>query len=414
MLKTNITNHEEPELSNLVEKKTKEVKKEKEKAKKKLLSKMEDLPIPKIGDSLSGRILDVSKNVVHVELGPYGIGVVRGPELWEALDTYKSLEVGDEVTAKVLELENEEGNFELSFKQASFDEAWADLKEKKEKEKVICCKIQEANRGGLLSSINGVSAFLPVSQLAPEHYPRVEGGASKEILALLKEFVGQKLNVKIITADEEEEKLIISEKEAALEKEKKKITSLKVGDIIEGEISGITNFGAFMRFDHLEGLVHISELAWQLIENPKDVVKIGQKVKAEIIGLDGTKIFLSIKKLTKDPWKTISKKYKVGQLVMGEVTKVQPFGIFVQLDKDIHGLVHISELTAKEIKSPEEVVKVGQKRKFKILSIEPEEHRMGLSLKAVEGVKKAKKSVTKATRESKIKKAKVDKKEATK
>jgi len=412
MLKTKTTNLKESELSQLVEKKTKEVRKEKEKAKEKLLSKMQALSIPKVGDSLSGKILDVSKNAVHVDLGPYGIGVVRGPELWETLDAYKDLEVGSKVTAKVLEFENEEGNLELSFKQASFEEAWVDLKEKKEKGEVVSCKIREANRGGLMTTINGIPAFLPVSQLTPEHYPRVEGGDQQEILVKLKEFIGQKLNVKIITADEKEEKLIISEKEAVLEKEKKKIVSLKVGDIIEGKISGITDFGAFVRFDRLEGLVHISELAWQLIEDPKDVVKVDQKVKAEIIGLDGTKIFLSIKKLTKDPWKAISKKYKVGQIVLGEVIKIHPFGAFVQLDKDIHGLVHVSELASKQIKSPDEVVKIGQKGKFKILSIEPEEHRMGLSLKAVEEVKKVKKSVTKATKKSKIKKAKVNKKEA--
>jgi small subunit ribosomal protein S1 len=261
-----------------------------------------------------------------------------------------------------------------------------------------------------MTTINGIPAFLPVSQLTPEHYPRVEGGAVQEILTRLKEFIGQKLKVKIITADEKEEKLIISEKEATLEKEKKKITSLKVGDIVEGEISGITDFGAFMRFDHLEGLIHISELAWQLIEDPRDIVKVGQKVKAEIIGLDGTKIFLSLKKLVKDPWKTISKKYKVGQIVLGKITKIHPFGVFVQLDKDIHGLVHISELSSKKIKSPDDVVKVGQKRKFKILSIEPEEHRMGLSLKAVEEVKKEEKSISSKSTKSSGKIEKLDKK----
>lgn len=404
MSKISATNFDTGELSKLVESKTEEATKEKEKVKKELFSKIQSLPVPKPGDSLKGKVLDVSKNAVYIDLGPYGVGVVRGPELWEALDNYKNLEKGDEVTAQVLELENEEGNLELSFKQTSRLTAWTDLRQKKEKGEVISCKIQGANRGGLLASINSIPAFLPVSQLTSEHYPRVEGGNQQEILSKLKKFIGQKLNVKIITADEKEEKLIISEKEAALEKEKGKIASLKVGDIIEGEISGITDFGAFVRFDHLEGLVHISELAWQLVENPKDIVKIGQKIKAEIIGLDGAKIFLSMKKLTKDPWKSISKKYKVGQVVMGEITKIQPFGVFIQLDKDIHGLVHVSELASKEIKNPDEVVKVGQKRKVKILSIEPEEHRMGLSLKAVEeekGTKKEEKKVKKISPKAK-------------
>lgn len=376
-------------LCQLVAEKAQEVTREREKARKEFFSQIKTLFIPKPGDTLRGRVLEVSSNAVYLDLGPYGVGVVRGSELWEALESYRNLEKGDEVTARVLELENEEGNLELSFKETSTEAIWTDLKQKKEKGEIISCKIQGANRGGLLTSINGIPAFLPVSQLSLEHYPRVDGGNQQEILSRLKEFIGQKLNVKIITADEKEEKLIISEKEAVLEKVKTKIASLKVGDIIEGEISGVTDFGAFVRFDHLEGLVHISELAWQLIEDPHDIVKVGQKVKAEIIGLDGTKIFLSIKKLTKDPWKNIFKKYKVGQIVLGEVTQIKPFGAFVQLDKDIHGLVHISELSSKEVKNPEEILKVGQKRKFKILSIEPEEHRMGLSLKAVEESKKA-------------------------
>ncbi|MFH0830625.1 MAG: S1 RNA-binding domain-containing protein, partial [Parcubacteria group bacterium] len=159
---------------------------------------------------------------------------------------------------------------------------------------------------------------------------------------------------------------------------------LHVGDIIEGTVTGIVDFGAFVQFDDLEGLVHISEMAWQRIDDPRDILKVSQKVQAMIIGLDGSRISLSMKKLMRDPWLDAIKRYSVGQTVKGSIIKVTPFGAFVQLDDDIHGLVHVSELSLKPIKDPAEVVAAGDKKEFRILSIEPGEHRLGLSLKAIE------------------------------
>jgi len=190
-----------------------------------------------------------------------------------------------------------------------------------------------------------------------------------------------------LDADPAEEKLIFSEKAAQLEQKKDLLDKLQVGDIIEGKITGIVDFGAFVQFDDMEGLVHISEMAWQRIDDPRDIVKVGKTVKAQIIGVDGARISLSMKKLIRDPWLDAIKKYSVGQTVTGTITKVTPFGAFVQLDNDIHGLVHISELSLKTIKDPAEAVAVGDKKEFKILSIEPGEHRLGLSLKAIQAEK---------------------------
>lgn len=349
-----------------------------------------DFKIPHPGDNLEGKVLESSRNAVLLDLEPYGIGIVRGRELWEALDSYANLKVGDKVVATVVEQENEDGQIELSFKQASREQAWTDLKERLEKAEIFPVKIKEANRGGLLASINGIPAFLPVSQLASEHYPRVEGGSTDKILTKLQEFIGQEIKVKVITADPTEEKLIISEKEARFEKQRDKMASLKIGDVVEGVVSGVVDFGAFIKFalpsskeTNLEGLVHISELAWQRIDDPSDIVKVGEKIKAEIIGIDGTKISLSIKKLQRDPWLDAVKNYKVGQIVKGKVSEVTSFGAFVQLGKDIHGLVHISEISAKKVSDPREFIKPGEEREFKILSIEPTEHRLGLSIRAV-------------------------------
>ncbi len=191
-------------------------------------------------------------------------------------------------------------------------------------------------------------------------------------------------DVQIITADQQEEKLIVSEK-AVYEKElQDKISKLKIGDIITGSVSGIVDFGVFVKFGELEGLVHISELAWQRIEHPKDIVKVGQEVKAVVIGLDKGRISLSIKQLEKDPWQDSVKKYQIGQIVKGKVTKVMPFGVFVELDDQIQGLAHLMELSHEEMKNPEDMLKIGDEHEFKIISIEPQEHRLGLSIKAMQ------------------------------
>ena len=188
----------------------------------------------------------------------------------------------------------------------------------------------------------------------------------------------------MIDVDEAEEKLNVSGKAGWEEKQKDVIASYKVGDLVEGKVTAVTDFGVFVEFgqDNLEGLVHISELAWQRIENPADVVKGGDKIKAEIINVEGSKIFLSMKKLKEDPWKNVADKYKINQVVKGKVLKVNPFGLFVELDPDIHGLAHISELSDKPINDPNEIAKEGDILGFKVLSIEPSSHRLGLSLKS--------------------------------
>jgi ribosomal protein S1 len=216
----------------------------------------------------------------------------------------------------------------------------------------------------------------------------VAGGDKAKILEKLKLFVGKSMDVRVIDLNEGEEKLIVSEKAVWEEKQKNVISKFKVGDIIEGDVSALADFGAFVKFDILEGLVHISEIAWQRIDHPRDLLKVGAKVKAEIIGIEGSKIFLSMKKLIQDPWKAVASKYKVGQKITGKVLKINPFGFFVELDPDIHGLAHISELASKPVTDPGEIAKVGEEKEFMIVSIEPEQHRLGLSLKALtEGLK---------------------------
>ncbi len=379
---------------------------------------------PEIGDTVIGEVIEVSSNEIYLDLTPFGTGVVLGKEIKDGLGNGK-LKLGDTVQATVIDLENEDGYVELSIREASYEKAWDDIESKRDTQDKVTTKVLSANKGGLLVEINGISGFLPVSQLSSKNYPRVEDGDKNKILNLLKKLVGQELEVKILDADRETEKLIASEKAAQSEKDLEVISSLNVGDTVTGEISGVVDFGAFVKFAlaatagkeegrRMEGLVHISELAWQLIEDPRSIVKVGDKVDAKIIGIDGDKISLSIRALQKDPWSLIAEKYSIGDIVTGTVNKLNHFGAFVYLDKDIHGLAHISEMSeAYPGRTLDELLKTGEKYAWKILSIEPKEHRMGLVLADKKDEKKKKPTDTETKSNKKEKAEEVKEEKAT-
>ena len=338
--------------------------------------------MPAEGDLIKGYVISASPKEVLVDIEGLTTGIIRGKEMFQEESLYEAIKVGDEIEATVMDLENEMGMIELSFRFAGHQKAWENLNKLKEENRIVQAKVLDANKGGLLVSINHVNGFIPVSQLNPEHYPRVPGGDKNKILEKLKSYVGQLFDVKVIDADAEQEKLIVSEKSAWEETQKDILDKHKVGEVIEGTITAVTEFGIFVKFgENLEGLVHISELAWQRIDNPNDLFKVGETIKAEIINIEGSKIFLSIKKLQHDPWLDINERYNLNQMVEGKVLKVNPFGLFVELDRDIHGLAHISELSDKPISSVDDIAKAGDTMQFRIVSIEPNEHRLGLSLK---------------------------------
>jgi len=339
--------------------------------------------LPKLNELVEGKVIEIGRNEIYLDLNGITTGVVRGIELLDESGDFSNLKKGDKILATVVELENEKGLAELSFRSASHKKIWNELEKIAQNKKNIKVKITAANKGGLIVKYGKIQGFLPVSQLKNENYPRVEGGDKNKILEKLKGFVGQEITVKIITIDEKNNTLVVSEKNTGKVPEKGIINKYKVGDIIDGKISGLVDFGAFITFGQgQEGLIHISELAWRRIDHPKDVVQIGDKVKAEIIDItEQGKISLSIKKTIDDPWLNINKKYKLGQRVKGKVLKINPFGLFVELDPLIHGLAHISELSEKPIKNISEIAQVGDILNFRIVSIEPENHRLGLSLK---------------------------------
>lgn len=392
--------------------------------------------LPKASQIIRGLVIEVGKNTVFIDLGPVGTGVILGREIKENQDVIKKLKAGEEIFAMVLEPENESGFVELSLKAANKQNAWEELKELMQKQESITTKITKANKGGLMVEIKGVPGFLPVSQLSYEHYPRIEDGDKMKILSELNKFVGKEMPVRVIDLDPSQQKLIVSEKALQEQGLKAALQSFKIGDLVQGTISGVVDFGAFVRInlhasndveslvedtetvnkdqksqedkrdvevnlpsatqeaptdqktdtpetispksEIIEGLIHISEIDWQLIEDPRQILKVGQEVTAKIIGIEGDRLSLSLKALKKDPWSEIENKYEKGQQVRGAVTKFNPFGAFVQLDKDIHGLIHISEFGNEA--AMKEALIVGQEYDFKILSIEPKVHKMALSL----------------------------------
>ncbi len=351
----------------------------------KLLSEETYTTFPKKGDTVKGAVIAVGRNEVRMDIGGVTIGIVRGPEL----DANLHLTVGDEIEATVIDNDNEFGELELSLKGADRKKSWEKLKELFTSGVVVAVKVLEANKGGLIVRLEGVAGFLPVSQLSPENYPRVAGGEKARILEKLKTLVGTALDVKVLDVNEEGEKLIVSEKAVWETKQESVLSKYQVGSMVEGDITAVTDFGAFVRFDvNLEGLVHISEIAWQRIDHPRDVLKVGDHVRAEIINIEGSKIFLSMKKLVDDPWKNVASRFKVNDMVRGRVLKINPFGLFVELDPDIHGLAHISELSSKPVKDVNEIARVGDEFDFRIVTIDPENHRLGLSLRKNKDEKK--------------------------
>lgn len=341
----------------------------------------------KVGDLVEGEVIATGKSALYLDLSPIGTGIIFGKEFLDAKERIKELKIGEKLFAKIIDLENDEGFIELSVSEAADELTIDNLTQKKESGELIKVKILSANKGGLLAEVSGLQAFLPVSQLSSEHYPRVEGGDPQKILKELQKFVGQELEVKVFDLKTKTSEIIISEKAKETDKALEILKNYKVDDVAEGEITGLTDFGAFIKFgtspDFIEGLIHISEMDWKIIEDPALVVKVGDQVKAKIIDISNGRVSLSLKALKEDPWTGIEDKFKKGDVVKGKVTKINPFGAFVQIAKDIQGLCHISEFGSAP--KMEEALQVDKSYKFEIILIEPKEHRMSLKLKEKEG-----------------------------
>ena len=351
----------------------------------------DDIPAPpKPGQPATGKVVNISNNRILVEIDGTYTGIIAGREAVDGFDTAKKLMEGDEVTAYVVEEENSDGYYVLSLRKASREKAWVKLQEMRETSETIEVAIREANKGGLMTEFNGIRAFIPVSQLAPEHYPRVNGANASEILAKLQKFVGEKFTVQVLTAEPDENKLILSEKAGLSKKRDAALAKLKVGDKVTGKVTGIVNFGIFIMFgDGLEGLVHLSEVAWGKVTDAANYARVGEEKEAVVIGVSPDKISLSMKRLMPDPWLKNVEKFSVGDVVSGPVEKITPFGVLVKLADEVSGLLHASE-------NEEEIeFDVGDEVKAKIIEINPDDHRIALSVKDLDEADKPKKKTTK-------------------
>ena len=328
------------------------------------------------GEVTTGVILTVRKHEVLIDLGAQGVGIVPRREVGFS----KQINEGDEVTVSVIDTELDNGYSLLSLRKAAKDKGWEEAAAKMAAEEVVEIVPYDANRGGLLIEYEGVRGFLPVSQLSAEHYPRVGSSDKEEILQRLHSLVGQTLKVRILDCDRKANKLIFSEKEAIKDGLAERFEKLTIGNTVKGVITGVVDFGAFVNVEGIEGLIHISEISWERVSNPSDYVKVGQTVEAKIISIDNDRLSLSIKQLTQDPWLDEIEQFKKGDKVEGTVTRITPFGAFVQISKAVEALVHISELGGGEGADPEKIFTLNERKEFIVLEIDKENRKISLTL----------------------------------
>ncbi|HSX33872.1 MAG TPA: S1 RNA-binding domain-containing protein [Candidatus Saccharimonadales bacterium] len=329
------------------------------------------------GEVVEGIVSSVRKHEVWIDLGAKGVGVVMRREIGHG----QTLDMGQTVTVSVIDPEMEEGHALLSMKRAAKDRGWDELKRMFDEQEIIEVSPYDANRGGLLVELEGVRGFLPVSQLAAGHYPRVSGADKDEILQKLNALVNQPIRVRVLDVSRKDNKLIFSEKEAVKDDMQARFAELKVGDVVEGVVTGVIDFGAFVNVQGIEGLIHISEISWERVEDPRNYVKVGETVKAKIIAIDKDRLSLSLKQMTEDPWLNEVKAFKKGDMVDGKITRITPFGAFVQLSPSVEALVHVSEMSDDETVDPQQIFKLNEKKQFKVLDIDTDARKIALSLK---------------------------------
>ncbi len=345
------------------------------------------------GDVVEGTIMDIRPGSIIVDVGYKSEGIVAGKELKSEMIDVSKLQVGDKLLVYIVKPEDEEGQLVLSIRRTQQAGLWLSLIKAKDDNDIVEAVVVESNNGGLICELgSNVRGFIPTSQLDPVRVystaARVVGqDVSDKVNKRLASLVGEKIKTRIIELDKEKNRIILSEKMLTQtrdsEQREKTLKHLQEGSILKGEVSGVTPYGIFVNAQGLEGLVHLSELSWDKIDNVEDIYKVGDKVDVMVLGITdgGKRVAYSIKRLLEDPWTQAISKYKVGDVVTGVVQRVADYGAFVRIGKGLNGLVHISEISDKLVKDPRDFVKEGEKVKVKILSISSTERHLGLSLK---------------------------------
>lgn len=333
---------------------------------------------PALDTLVEGPVIAIKKSSVFIDLTPFGTGIIYGREFMNARDILKKVSIGDLVKAKIVDAENEDGYIELSLKEAKQALIWSEAEKAIKSKTILEIPVKEANKGGLILEWQGIQGFLPASQLKAEHYPRVEDSDKDKILKELKKLVGKKLSVIMLTALPKEGKLIFSEKDNNPAERQEIIGKYNVGDEVDSEVAGLVDFGVFLKIeDGLEGLVHISEIDWGLVEDPRTMFKLGDKVRAKVIEIKDGKISLSIKALKENPWNEFEGKLKKGDIINGVVIKYNKHGALVSIKEGVAGLVHNSTMGG-EAKLREKL-ELGKTYNFQITLFEPKDQRMTLA-----------------------------------
>lgn len=344
------------------------------------------------GQIITGKVVAINPSELVIDVGGRTEGVVTGAEM--KLDGEKlDKQIGEEILVYVLKPENDKGQIELSIRRTGMARRWYQLRKSKEENIPIEVTVIEANTGGVIVEIaGGLRGFIPSSQLDNSRiYPsggyQTKDEATKQLQGKLAELIGTSIEAVVMEIDREKNRVILSEKNVGSEKDmeqrKETLSKIDVGAVLKGEVTGIAPFGLFVIAEGLEGLVHLSEISWDKVSNPADFYKVGDKVDVEVIGIEdgGKRIAYSIKRLLADPWDAIIKKYKIGQVIKGEITKIVDYGAFVRVEEGLNGLIHISELSNKLVKDPTEVVKEGEAVDVVIISMSKEERHLGLSIR---------------------------------
>jgi small subunit ribosomal protein S1 len=348
----------------------------------------QELDLPSVGEIRQGQIVQHSENFILVDLGAKSEGIIVGDELTAINDeTREELAVGTDIRVYIVEIEDKNGNIVLSYTKAAQERDWDRAAELLKNQDIYKTKIVGYNRGGLLAKLGHIRGFIPNSQLSRQHQARNKENAEKHFQSL----IGGPITTKVIEVDRKRNRLIMSERAASQEiraaKRESLLAKLNVGDVCDGKVVNLANFGAFVDIGGIEGLVHLSELSWKRTNNPAEVLQVGDEVQVSILKIDQEqqRLALSIKRLQPDPWSLIGEHYRVGQLVEVTVTKITKFGAFAKLDDDygLVGLIHISELSENHIENPHEVLKPSQKMMVRIIRIDTEQRQLGLSLKQV-------------------------------
>ncbi len=347
-----------------------------------------NVDMPQAGEIRTGTIASIAPSQILVSIGAKSEGVVSARELEQLTsEEREALKVGEQVPVYIVNPEDENGNVVLSLRRAQEQISWENVEKMLEEDRVYDSKIVGFNKGGLIVMVGGLRGFVPSSQISAMRRSQSAGDTPEQ---RWQKMVGQPITVRIIEVDRERRRLILSERAASTESrqsiKERVIDELEVGKVYTGRVTSLSDFGAFVNINGADGLVHLSELSWDRVQHPREVLEVGQEVKVKVINIDREKkrIGLSIRALADDPWKSRVEKFTVGQLVEGVITRLTKFGAFARLEGDIEGLIHISEIADHRIEHPKEVLKEGEVRTLRIVRIEPEQHRIGLSLRKVD------------------------------